>query len=175
MNERPCSIAHLEAQIRSAFCGAVLGDGVSIQQSEVMARYGEGCTDEAFDALPRSENTSDWTSLPPEELDLACVAFFDPAAFRFYIPALMLNLLARYAFMSFGMIGTLRSLCPEPHRSYGNAEALTWALLNQEQRAAVGSFMRCLPVLVQLDREDEMNVQRSFARYWHHHVSSIGQ
>lgn len=84
MNERPCSIAHLEAQIRSAFCGAVLGDGVSIRQSEVMARYGEG-------------------------------------------------------------------------------------------GAAVGSFMRCLPVLVQLDREDEMKVQRSFARYWHHHVSSIGQ
>lgn len=131
-----------------------------------MSRFGEGCTDAEFEALQGSENTSDWTQLSPEDLDRACVAFFDPEAYRFYIPALLLNLARRYDSLSFGMISTLGSLCPAPHQSYANANALTWAKLNHHQRRAIASFMNCLPSIVALDKDDEERVQRSFTEYW---------
>jgi hypothetical protein len=71
--------ASLEAQIRQAFAGVTLGKGISFRQAQVIDRYGEGVTDEEFEALPRSEVTESWTDVPFDELERDCVAHLDDA------------------------------------------------------------------------------------------------
>jgi hypothetical protein len=166
MNDLQCTLQALEAGFGSAFAGACLGDGVSIKQSAVMALYGEGCTDEEFAALPTSENTNDWQRLSVEELGQASVAFFDAAALRYYLPQLLLSVAKNYDRSSMRVVGALSAVCPEPHRSYSNAEAIDWALLNLVQRDAVAKFMACLPHLVALDETDRERVSQAFEEYW---------
>ncbi len=143
-----------------------MGAGVSIKQSAVMARYGEGCTDEEFAALPASENTTSWRRLSLDDLEQSSVAFFDALALRYYLPALLLSVAKAYDPASMRVIGTLSAICPEPHRSYSNAEALDWALLEPVERKAIARFLACLPHLVALDVDDHKRVSRSFSEYW---------
>jgi uncharacterized protein DUF6714 len=65
----PAELDLVRSTIRSAFRGVVLGNGVSIRQTEVIDRYRDGCTDGEFRALPRSEVTENWESIPDAELE----------------------------------------------------------------------------------------------------------
>jgi hypothetical protein len=173
MNPPRCSASVIEAGFRAAFRDVVLGAGVSIRQSEVTSNYGEGCTDEEFSALPASEVTDDWTRIPDSELERARVAFFDPPAFRYYIPALALSLLRNYdGGVSMRVIGTLGSLCPHPGKSFENANAVTWALLDSAQRAAIAHFLKCLPELVALEFDEPASIERALNAYWLHFLEA---
>ena len=74
-------LALVQSTIHSAFSGVVLGNGISIRQSEVIDRYGRVCTVEEFRALPRNEITDDWERIPDEELERACIAHLDQKVF----------------------------------------------------------------------------------------------
>jgi hypothetical protein len=74
-------LALVQSTIHSALSGVVLGNGISIRQSEVIDRYGRVCTVEEFRALPRNEITDDWERIPDEELERACIAHLDQKVF----------------------------------------------------------------------------------------------
>src|SRR5688500_10551416 len=99
--------------IEDAFRGTKLEDGVSLRQTEVLDRYGEGSTHEKYLSLPKSEIIDDWQRIPASELDRAeCLAHLDAKGFRYYIPALMIRLLEDYDPSSMRTIGTLDPLYP---------------------------------------------------------------
>jgi hypothetical protein len=162
----------IEAAIRSAFAGVSLGPGVSLRQAEAIDDYGGGLSNAEFDALPRSEETDDWTRVPEDELTRDCVSHLDADGLRYYVPALMLWLLEHYddedRLFSEGAemtaIGTIMALAPYPE-----FETNHWHLydtFSAEQRAAIASYVEALPRLVNLDYEDAASLARSLDGYW---------
>jgi hypothetical protein len=154
----------VRSTIRSAFAGVVLGNGVSVRQSEVIDRYGEGYSDQRFRALPGSEITDDWESVPDAELERACVAHLDAEGFRYYIPALALSVIRNYDAASIRVIGTISSLYPKAPNSVYTLRR--YDLLNDSQKFALALFLDRLPKLVSLDVEDAACVSRAVRNYW---------
>jgi|ERR1051326_1937089 hypothetical protein len=156
-------LALVQSIIRSAFAGVVLGSGVSIRQSEVIDRYGDGVPRE-FAALPRSEITDDWERVPDTELERAFVSYFDAQGFRYYIPALALSVLRNYDSGSLRVIATIRSLYPKKENwSYCVHK---YELLSDRQKFALALFLSHLPNLVTLGYENETCVSRALRNYW---------
>ena len=160
----------LEAKIRAAFAGVALSGGVSIRQTEVNSRWGEGCAEEEYAALSASEETTDWSKISEDELARAYPAFFDPPALRFYIPALMISLLRDYQDTTMRVCGTLGCLCVSPHEDFQSKEVLCWALLTSAQKAVIAQFVYCLPSLVSMNAEDRTWVEQAYVEYWSRHA-----
>jgi hypothetical protein len=156
--------AEIERAIRAAFAGIALGPGISLRQAAALDRRAT-LSPAAFAALRRDEIVDDWSRLADAALEDPCVAFLDAAGFRYYIPALMLRLLARYDGASPRVIATLSALYPKP----GNrADPLVqYALLDTAQRRAIANFLVALPDLVALDHEDTKVVARALRNHWH--------
>ncbi len=167
LNSFLTSKAEIVAEIKTAFAGVKLDDGISLEQTKIIDNYGRDCSVERFASLPLSEETADWTRIPTSVLDDAdCLSHFDRKGFRYYIPALMLRLLDRYDPMSMMTIGTLSILYPTTE---------TWSylytLLSPEQSQAVARFLESLPDLVELDEEDRTIVERALREHWSGYIS----
>lgn len=164
------NVVELEAVIEKAFAKVTLGDGISILQSEVIDGYGEGYTDEEFDALPKREITNDWRALTLSDLDRCQVAHLDDKGFRYYIPALMCSLLKSYD-ISMRVIGTLSSLYPK-NEPGGLKEYILarYEILDTPQRQAIALFLQNLPQIVELDTSDQRIIERALRNYWKNHL-----
>jgi hypothetical protein len=130
--------AAIEAQIRAAFAGLKLGKGISLKQAQVIDRYGEGVTDDGFEAIPHAEITDSWPDVPFSELERDCVAHLDDEGLR-YLPPLMLSLLSNYDPSSMRVIGTISALYP---RNLGG-RTQSYELLTLDQHRAVACFLIC--------------------------------
>ena len=153
--------AVVEARIRAAFAGVILGKGMSLRQAQVADRYGEGLTDREYEELPRGEVTNSWADVSFSELERDCVAHLDNEGLRYYLPALMLSLLSNYDPGSMRVIGTISALYPAaigPERRY--------TYLTDDQHQAVACFVAALPRLVTLTTEDSKRVSRALRNYW---------
>ena len=79
----------LIAYIQEAFHGVRLGNGQTIHEADL-----EGCyTDDSVRLNARAKDTeTDWRDIPDSKLASfsSVVCFFDPEAYRFYIPAYMI-------------------------------------------------------------------------------------
>jgi hypothetical protein len=149
-------------EIRNAFAGVMLGDGISLEQTKIIDDYGRGCSAEEFAALPLKEVTDDWTKIPDAVLDEAeCLAHLDSAGFQYYIPALMIRLLDNYDSGSMMSIGTLSGLSANsPYYLERYSE------LSASQQHAIARYVKALPTLVDLDTEDRTELKRAFEIYW---------
>lgn len=153
----------VETAIRSAFAGVTLGRGTSIRQAELLGGIGD-ISAEAYDALPRDEVTDDWARIPDEELERACVGYFDPEGFRYYIPALALSVLRHYDGLSLRTIGTLSVLYPK--RENRDYHLGMYSLLSRRQKRALALYLARLPELVPLGYEHPQVVSRALGNYW---------
>lgn len=153
--------AALENKIRVAFSGVVLGGGVSLRQAQIADCYGDDVQGESFKHLPPDEPKHDWTRVQLREDNSDCIAHLDAEGLRYYLPALMLSVLANYDAGSMRVIGTISAL--DPRGPYGDRRL---EMLNHEQRQAIACFLRDLPELVTLSHRDEKVVSRSLSAYW---------
>lgn len=170
MNTRAASLAEVIAAITSAFAGVQLAEGSSIGQAEVMDRYGEGCTNSEFAALPLTEITNDWSRIQDGELERALVAHFDALGYRYYIPALTLSIIRNYDLHAMRVIGTISSLCPfGDSRQYRTVQ---YSELSRPQLNALALFVERLPGLVNLCRDDAMQLERALCGYWKQYIQS---
>jgi hypothetical protein len=169
MNTHAARLALVENTLATAFDGVVLGKGVSIRQSEVIDRYGEGCTKEEFNALWLSEVTDDWSRIPADELDRACVAHFDPEGFRYYIAPLALSVIHNYDGASLRVIGTIAALYPKEEHWYYSMQR--YDILNSRQKHALALYLSHLPGLVPLEFQEPKQVERALRNYWHEFLS----
>lgn len=156
--------ALVRSTLYAAFGPVALGAGVSIRQSEVIDVYGEGWTDEQFNALPLSELTDNWGGVSDAELERACVAHLDPEGYRYYIPALALSLIRNPDYASMRFIGTMHSFALRGgddvyHRT-------RFELLDRAQKHAIALYLFHLPLLVDLDRDDRELVRQTLQGYW---------
>jgi uncharacterized protein DUF6714 len=156
----------IETMIRTAFAGVTLGAGISMRQAQWIDGHPYDEPDD-FDALKRSDVVDDWTKIPLADLVRNNLPHMDAAGLRYYLPAYMLALLRDYDPLSerdIGTMGTLDGRIPRNIERY--------ALLSEDQKAAVAHYVKILPELVALDTEDAAIVERALRDYWGKFLSS---
>jgi uncharacterized protein (DUF433 family) len=133
----------LVTRIVQAFDNVALGHGPSLRQMRVMDNY--GC-DEQGQEMPRKDyvalrsldETTNWAALTVDDLNkYDYLAYADGESFRFYIPALMIEAIARQ-----GCEEVVSRLSP-PKQGAGLWEyhMMQYALLNDLQKAAIAHFL----------------------------------
>jgi uncharacterized protein DUF6714 len=164
--ETPPQIRHaFENEIRMAFRGVTLGQGISLRQAQLANGF-QNAVLNAHSASPTHEEiTDDWSRVPLDELESDCIAYLDALGFRYYIPALMLSVLGHYESSSMRVIGTLAGLYPKKDTSW-EYHMHRYSLLNLAQKTAIARFLVALPKLVELDFEDQRVVPRALRNYW---------
>jgi len=158
----------LEQDIRAAFSGVILGNGVSLSQAEVIDRYGKDrdskpISDKQFRDLKSKDEVTHWTRITLDDLDRDNIAHLDAEGLRYYLPALMLSVLEAYDPGSMRVIGTLSALDPRPMSKY---HIVRYSLLDDRQKRVIAQFLSLLPALLQLDRKDEVRLERAVTGYW---------
>jgi hypothetical protein len=152
----------VEIEIRTAFRGVTLGQGISLRQAHFADRF-----QDVPPQLRMGEITDDWSQVPLNELESESdgIAHLDAFGFRYYIPALMLSVLNHYESRSMRVIGTLSGLYPKKDNSW-EYRMYRYSLLNPEQKTAIARFLGALPKLVELDFQDQKIVPRALRNYW---------
>jgi len=164
------TIEKIQKTIESAFIGVKLNGGVSLEQAKVIDNYGEGVTEQEFKKLPNTEITEDWAAIPDSALEPdPCVAHFDAKGLRYYLPRLMLSVLANYDNASMRVIGTLQALYPKS--DFWEYHMDRYSELNNKQKQAIALFIESLPSLVGLDREDRVMMERAQEKYWREYLA----
>lgn len=148
-------------QIRVAFAGVTLGNGVGIKES----RGEDDHADEETLAKYRSnDEKDDWQKIPLSELNSAIggLCFFDAEGMRFHLPAyLIADLRGEY---NFGMDFILTHLS-----DHGLTQ---FELLSPEQRRCVRAFL--IHILDDPDYEfGREDIQRALDSYWTEPEDSI--
>lgn len=151
----------LENKFRVAFRGVVLGRGISLRQAQIADCYRDEAQDESFEHLPPEQPKDDWTRVQVRDGNSDCIAHLDAEGLRYYLPALMLSVLADYDAGSMRVIGTISAL--DPRGAYADRRL---AMLNDEQRQAIACYLKALPELVELSDRDAKVVSRSLSAYW---------
>jgi len=128
-------------QITRAFDGVSREDGVSLHEAIALDDYATPAQRAAARAL---DTETRWQDVPDEDIEHGELAlcFFDPTAFRYYLPAYMIWSLRNSQTDQFHMARSLifhlsLSLSRHPEYKLSRFRALT-----PEQSAAVCSFLR---------------------------------
>ena len=147
-----------------AFRGITLGEGTSLRRAQLADHCRDAVTKPRL-SRARKEIIDDWSKVPLDELEGDCIAHLDAAAFRYYIPALMLSVLNDYDSASMRVIGTLTGLYPKNDDGW-EYHMHRYSLLNHAQKAAIANFLSALPRLVELDLTDQKIVSKALRNYW---------
>jgi len=119
-------------QIRDAFRGIELGDGIGLKEGGGIDGY---LTHAECKELRLQDEKSDWSRIPAEDLieNECSLSYFDPEGMRFHLPAFMIayiNMVPLYG----GVVFSLTDL--------NDFKTAKLALLSFEQRMAVRSFLQ---------------------------------
>jgi uncharacterized protein DUF6714 len=161
--ETPLQIRRaVEIEIRTAFRGVTLGQGISLRQARFADRF-----QDVPPHLRMGEIADDWSLIQMDELESESdgIAHLDAFGFRYYIPALMLSVINHYESSSMRVIGTLGGLYPKKDNSW-EYHMHRYSLLNPPRKAAIARFLAALPELVELDFQDQKIAPRSLRNYW---------
>lgn len=143
----------LREQIRTAFAGVQLGDGVGLHEAQGLDDY---ASEEKCAEYRASDEKLDWQALRAEELDRchSSLSFFDAEGMRFHLPAYLLaDLDGTYGF---GMASTL---------TWPSSLRERFSLLNETQCAAVRAYLR----FIQDEPEyayERGQIQSALAGFW---------
>ena len=158
--------SEVEQTIAAAFKGVSLGGGCSLRQAEEADYWGQPAAAD-LSAFPDADITDNWAALSLETLDqYPYLAHMDAKGFRYYVPAFILSVLACYERSSMRVICTLSALYPKRNERWDYHLNL-YSLLSQEQNAAIAHYLQSLPMLVELDSEDQKVCERALRNYWH--------
>lgn len=143
----------LKAEIRLAFAGVTLGDGIGLLEAQGIDDYAD---DETCAGYRRQDEKENWQNIPPVALNRcnSSLSFFDAAGMRFHLPAyLIADLDGTYGY---GMAYVLAEsvLCTEQ-----------MALLDALQRNAVRNFLCFIEDEPEYALQREY-IQRALVGYW---------
>ena len=88
-------ISNLITEIQTAFKNVSRENGISLNEAWVIDDYG----DEEERAEARANDTdTEWQQVPDDDIYFGhvCLSYFDPIAFRYYLPAYMIWILKNY-------------------------------------------------------------------------------
>jgi len=155
----------VESDIRTAFRGVTLGSGLSLRRAQSVDSIGAGAQKRSSGSFAEPEVTDDWSRVSLDELERDCTAHLDALGFRYYIPALMLSVLAHQESSSMRVIGTLSGLYPKKGNEW-EYHMHRYSLLSPVQKGAIARFLAELPKLVELGHEHRKVVERALRNYW---------
>lgn len=117
-------------EIRRAFCGVKLGDGISLLEANGLDDRED---EETLAALRALDEKEDWEKIPAERLNhcFCSPSFLDPAGIRFNLPAFLTAELKGEYHMDIGIFLT----------GIDDWKRKRFAFLNDSQRQAVRSFL----------------------------------
>lgn len=163
----------MKSIIKISFKDVSLEDGVSILQTQVIDKYGEGLTDEEFDAIKNEEVTDNWLEVSASDLHKCQVAYLDGKGFRYYIPALMLNTLDGNNEATSCLLSTLCLLRPNIERKdFWDYDTARYKILNQSQRKAVAQYLYHLHEIISLDLSDKEMITEAIRNYWKEYLDT---
>lgn len=140
-NSKRKAIVALEQEIRNAFSGVVLDDGVGLTEGLEIDSYASA---EDRAAARANDEKLDWSSIPPELLNGAAtsLAFFDAKGMRFHLPAYL--------------IADLQGTLDQDIRFHLNTRGLDkrFSMLTESQKVAVRHYLE-----LQLELLPEWNLQ----------------
>ena len=140
----------LKAQIRKAFSGICLGNGIGLYEAQGLDDY---ATEEECAAYRVLDEKDDWQTLRDEDLNQcnSSLSFFDAEGMRFHLPAFLIASLEE----------TYKFDMAIPLTHYNSEK---FALLNEEQTAAVIAYLHFIQhdVDYQFDRE---NIQEALIEF----------
>lgn len=166
--ETPLQIRRaVETEIRMAFRGVMLGQGISLRQAHLADRFRGTAWNPPSASPGHREITDDWSRVPLDELESESdgIAHLDALGFRYYIPALMLSVLDHYDSSSIRVIGAFSGLYPKKDSSW-EYHMHRYSLLSPAQKTAIAQFLAALPKLVELGFQDQKVVPRALRNYW---------
>lgn len=141
-------------QIREAFRGVKLGNGVGLRQGRGLDDYADAKT---LAKLRASDEKYDWSAMPAEDLNAfsSSLSFFDAEGMRFHLPAFMIADLEGKLHQN--VVFHLTCLTP------GSIEQFD--ILTLEQRRAIIAYLNF--ALRQADEEfARPRINRALSGYW---------
>lgn len=141
------------SEIRGAFQGVKLGDGIGLFEGRAVDDYADDATRRAARQKDERDN---WDSVPRERLISFndAISFLDPEGMRFHLPAF---LIAELDGVSVSCIFHLVHL-----DDWGKGK---FVLLSERQRQAVREFLLC--VVDEPDYEfHRREIRRALGEYW---------
>jgi hypothetical protein len=160
----------IESEIRKAFRGVTLGQGLSLAQ---LAAADTVVRNENSTSIAHGQITEDWCQILLAELESDHIALLDAFGFRYYIPALMLSALNCYEPGTMRVISTLSGLYPK--KDSWDYDMHRYSLLNPSQKAAIARFLQALPDLIKLEFEDQKIIQRALRNYWGQYLQTTAE
>ena len=141
-------------QIRLAFAGVVLGNGVGLRQARGLDYYED---EETCARFRLEDEKEDWARISSDSLNVynSSLSFFDAEGMRFHLPAyLIADLRGEYGF---GMDFDLTHLSDHKEEKF--------SLLSVAQRGAVREYLRF--ILEEPDYEfGRPHIERALAGFW---------
>jgi hypothetical protein len=148
--KRPKRREQLKEQIRQAFTGVCLGNGIGLREAQGLDDY---ATEDECAKYRELDEKNDWQTICPEDLNNchSSLSFFDAEGMRFHLPAYLLAELNET--YRFSLTFTLTQ------------ESEQFALLDKVQRAAVRKFLRFIQYKPDYEFDEE-DIQYALAFIW---------
>lgn len=155
----------VETLIKTAFKDIWLEGGSSLLQCQAMHERCKNVTPEEYKKLARQEITDDWPSVSIEVLEEYCrhLAHADAKAFRYYIPAMLMQALNG----SWEMCSEIFIQLRPPKDVLREHFMKQFSLFDAPQRSAIAQFLFWLPEIVELDELQQKQCERTLQSYWH--------
>ena len=152
----PLTKEAVASQVRKAFHGVTLGNGVGLFEGQALDDYEDDATRKAY---RERDEKHDWERIPIDALNRcqSSLSFFDAEGMRFHLPA----------FMIAELNGESDVGCVF-HLTHLDDYAMTkLAALSSEQRKAVREFLLLLRDDPNYDF-DRPQIERALSEYWGH-------
>ncbi len=139
-------------QIRKAFKGVMLEDGIGLHEAKAFDEYAGM---QARMLYRQKDQVNDWSAIPVEELEFNSdnFAFFDPKGWRFHLPAL---LIAQLEGKSVEITGYLTDFWDEEKYEHLKKK---FDILTAEQHNAVRNFL-----IEMLNEPESITFQEEFKK-----------
>jgi hypothetical protein len=145
-------------QIRTAFRGVVLGDGVGLLEGQGIDGYANEATCKAYREQDEKEN---WNAIPSEHLNecYSSLSFFDAEGMRFHLPAFLLAEIE----------GTFKGDVLFHLTELNDYSKNQFSILSNAQKTAVRNYL----LFVREDSRyefDRTRIDHALETYWDHNV-----
>jgi hypothetical protein len=155
MNDVLTHLGRLKTQIKIAFAGVVLGNGLGLYEADAIDDYQ---TKESQAEFREKDEKNDWSNLTPDAINdgFSSLTFFDAEGMRFHLPAYMLlDLEQQYGY---GLIYPLTGIF--------NYRKEQFSLFTRAQKDAVIAYLEYKLTTPEIHDIDRKEIPLAIRDYW---------
>ncbi|MBU5636543.1 hypothetical protein KOM00_07310 [Geomonas sp. Red69] len=153
--------AEVIEQIRAAFAGVTLEDGIGILESDAI----DGCvSDKKREQARNNDYRENWETIPDEVIaeNYSALCFMDPKGLRFNLPAYMIFALKNYrSSASASVDAPIYALQKEPEEL-----EQAWKIFTKSQREGIANFLKFMIIEVGEKWVDSWQASLAYEKTW---------